>query len=47
MPLSLKKVYVIEARPSDFNKMIVGAMKMHFPGLLDIRNVKAVTTKLS
>ena len=31
MPLSFKNTHVIETRLSDFHKMIVAVMKMHFP----------------
>ena len=30
-PLSFKNTYLIETGLSDFHKMIVGGMKMHFP----------------
>ena len=30
-PLSFKNIYVIEAGLSDFHKMVVAVMKMHFP----------------
>ena len=32
-PLSFKNTYVIEAGPSEFHKVVVVVMKMHFPKL--------------
>ena len=51
-PLSFKNTYMIEDGLSDFPKMIVAVMKMHFPKmkpqrLLVIGNRRTFTTKLS
>ena len=52
-PLSFKNAYVIETGLSDFHKMVVAVMKMHFPKmkphhrLLVIGNTRTILKKLS
>ena len=39
-PLSFRNTYVMEAGLSDFHKMIVAVMKMHFPKMKPQVNIR-------